>query len=76
MKPYNKVNNMVEITTPFNQRLNNEPLKVLSEEDWQFWNENGYVIIQDVIPKNQIDRMVDLMWEFEEKNPSGLFLRS
>ncbi|MUG71980.1 phytanoyl-CoA dioxygenase family protein [Paenibacillus validus] len=70
MKPYNKVNNMVEITTPFNQRLNNEPLKVLSEEDWQFWNENGYVIIQDVIPKNQIDRMVDLMWEFEEKNPS------
>lgn len=30
MKPYNKVNNMVEITTPFNQRLNNEPLKVLS----------------------------------------------
>jgi hypothetical protein len=70
MDPNYKVNNMVEINIPLNQRLNNEPLRVLSEEDWKFWNENGYVIIHDIIPKIQNDRMVDLMWEFEEKNPS------
>jgi hypothetical protein len=28
-----------------NQRQNNEPLRALSEEQWQFWIHNGYVVI-------------------------------
>jgi len=31
-----KLNNILEIVTPLNERLNNEPLRVLSEEDWKF----------------------------------------
>jgi ectoine hydroxylase-related dioxygenase (phytanoyl-CoA dioxygenase family) len=58
------------ITTPLNQRLNNDPLRVLSEEDWKFWQENGYVIIHDAVPQKNIDRLVDLIWEFEEKDPN------
>jgi len=31
-----------------NDRSNGEPLRVLSEEDWKFWIENGYVINAEV----------------------------
>ncbi|TAH07093.1 MAG: phytanoyl-CoA dioxygenase, partial [Runella slithyformis] len=29
-----------------NDRSNGQPLRVLSEADWAFWLENGYVIIK------------------------------
>ncbi len=70
MKKEKILNNILEITIPLNQRVNNEPLRVLSEEDWKFWKENGYVIIHDAVPKENIDRLVNLIWEFEEKNPN------
>jgi hypothetical protein len=70
MKKEKVLNNILEITIPLNQRVNNEPLRVLSEEDWKFWKENGYVIIHDAVPKENIDRLVNLIWEFEEKNPN------
>ena len=56
-------------TVGLNERKNGEPLRVLSEEDWQFWQENGYVIIHDAVPEANIDAVVDLIWEFEEKDP-------
>lgn len=64
------LNNILEITIPLNQRLNNEPLRVLSEEEFKFWKENGYVIVRNAIPQEYIDRTVNLIWEFEEKNPN------
>jgi hypothetical protein len=66
----NKKNNILSITTSLNQRLNNEPLRVLSEEDWKFWKENGYVVIHDAVPKENLDPLVNLIWEFEEKDPN------
>ncbi|MEH6864346.1 phytanoyl-CoA dioxygenase family protein [Priestia megaterium] len=66
----NKKNNILEITNELNQRVNDEPLKALSEKDWNFWRQNGYVIIHNAIPKEYINRTVDLIWEFEEKNPN------
>ena len=54
-----------------NERKNAEPLRVLSEEDWQFWQENGYVIVHDAVPEANIDAMVDLIWEFEEKEQNN-----
>lgn len=68
MKTEKKLNNILEIVTPLNKRLNNEPLRVLSEEEWEFWKENGYVIIREAVPKEHIDRLVNLIWEFEEKD--------
>jgi len=32
-----------------NDRSNGKPLRVLSEEDWKFWIDNGYVVIKNVI---------------------------
>ncbi|GGG23003.1 phytanoyl-CoA dioxygenase family protein [Paenibacillus abyssi] len=69
MKTENVVNNIIETDFKLNERPNNEPLRVLSEEDWKFWKENGYVIIPNAIPQENIDRMVNLIWEFEEKDP-------
>lgn len=53
----------------FNKRELNEPLRVLSEEDWEFWKRNGYVIVKKAVPEENIMAAVDLIWEFEEKDP-------
>ena len=53
-----------------NDRNNGKPLKVLSEEDWQFWIHNGYIVIKNAVPKEQVKRLADFLWEFEEKNPN------
>lgn len=57
-------------TKKLNDRSNGKPLRVLSEEDWKFWIHNGYVIIKNAVPKEQVKRTADFLWEFEEKNPN------
>jgi hypothetical protein len=52
-----------------NDRSNGKPLKVLTEEDWNFWVDNGYVIIKNAVPKSYTSRLAALLWEFEEKDP-------
>jgi len=54
----------------FNQRTNSNPLRVLSEKDWNDWNEKGYVVIRNVVPQDNIRNLVNTIWEFEEKDPS------
>ena len=51
-------------------RSNGEKLRVLSEEDWKFWKYNGYVIIKNAVPKEQVKRTADFLWEFEGKDPN------
>jgi hypothetical protein len=51
-----------------NDRSNGNALRVLSEADWQFWIDNGYVVIKNAVPKDQIDRLAGFLWEFEEKD--------
>ncbi|WP_339650503.1 phytanoyl-CoA dioxygenase family protein [uncultured Maribacter sp.] len=53
-----------------NDRSNGLPLSVLSEEDWQFWVENGYIVIKSAISKEQAKRTADFLWEFDEKSPT------
>ncbi len=51
----------------FNERLDGAPLRVLSEDQWQFWQQNGYVIVPNAVPKSQVERMIELIWVFENK---------
>src|SRR5208283_2834374 len=51
-----------------NDRSNGEPLRVLSEKDWDFWIANGYVVIKNAVPKEQAKRLADYLWEYEEKD--------
>lgn len=52
-----------------NDRSNGQPLRVLSEEDWQFWITNGYIVIKNAVPPEQAKATADFLWEFEEKDP-------
>ena len=51
-----------------NDRSNGKPLRVLSEADWQFWVDNGYVIIKNAVPKAQVKKLADYLWEYEGKD--------
>jgi hypothetical protein len=53
-----------------NDRSNGKPLRVLSEEDWQFWIHNGYVVIKNAISREQAAKTAAFLWEFEEKDPN------
>ena len=52
-----------------NTRKNNEPLRILTEEQWKFWINKGYIVIKNAIPIEQAKSTADFLWEFEDKNP-------
>ena len=45
------------------------PLRVLSKADWQHWVTNGYVIVRQVVRVANVERLVGLLWAFDEKDP-------
>jgi hypothetical protein len=53
----------------FNDRSDGKPLRVLSEDDWKFWKENGYIVIKNAVSNEQARVTANFLWEFEEKNP-------
>lgn len=55
--------------TKLNDRPQDEPLRVLTDEQWKFWKHNGYVVVPNAVPKQQVDRLARFLWEFEEKDP-------
>ncbi|RMF38105.1 MAG: phytanoyl-CoA dioxygenase [Alphaproteobacteria bacterium] len=46
------------------------PLRVLSQSDWKHWTTKGYVIVRQVVPQANVERLVDLLWRFDEKDPN------
>lgn len=56
-------------TIHLNDRSNGLPLRVLSEEDWTFWVQEGYVVVKNVISRQQAEKTAAFLWEFEEKDP-------
>ena len=56
--------------TKLNDRSNGKPLRVLREEDWNFWVTNGYIVIKNAVPKQQALETAKFLWEFEEKDPA------
>ena len=59
-------------TNKLNDRSNGVKLRVLSEEDWQFWIDNGYIVIKNAVPKEQAKKTANFLWEFEEKDPNNI----
>ena len=47
------------------------PLKVLTQTDWNFWIQNGYVIIKNAVPREQALQTAQFLWEFEDKDPNN-----
>ncbi len=46
------------------------PLRVLSPEDWQHWITKGYVIVRQAVPAANVERLVEVLWAFDEKDPN------
>ncbi|MFQ3341533.1 MAG: ectoine hydroxylase-related dioxygenase (phytanoyl-CoA dioxygenase family), partial [Flavobacteriaceae bacterium] len=61
------------LATSSNQKLNDlsngKQLKVLTNLEWKFWVQNGYIVIKNAIPKDQARATADFLWEFDEKDP-------
>ena len=45
------------------------PLRVLSADDWRHWIAKGHVIVRQTVPAANVERLVDLLWRFDEKDP-------
>jgi Phytanoyl-CoA dioxygenase (PhyH) len=46
------------------------PFRIFSDEDWRHWTTWGYVILPDAVPPAQIERLKNLLWEFQEMDAS------
>ena len=44
-------------------------MAVLSKENWSFWQENGYVVIPNAVQQENLDRMVETIWQFLYMDP-------
>jgi len=47
-----------------------DSLKVLTLEEWNFWKEQGYVVIKNAVSREQAEQTASFIWEFEDKNPT------
>ena len=46
-----------------------DSLKVLTIDQWNFWIENGYIVIKNAISKDQAMKTAEFIWEFDDKTP-------
>lgn len=46
-------------------------LRVLSADDWQFWQHNGYIVVKRAISRKQAEETANFLWEFEDKKPDS-----
>ncbi len=46
-------------------------MAVLSQEDREFWGEQGYVIVKDAVPPGNLEALVEVIWDFQEMAPEN-----
>ncbi len=46
-----------------------EIMSVLSEKDWAFWKENGYIVIPNAVPQKNLETLIKVLWNFLEMDP-------
>ncbi|MEU9888858.1 phytanoyl-CoA dioxygenase family protein [Sphaerisporangium sp. NPDC051011] len=56
--------------TPLKDIRKSRPLRVLSEQDFAFWQTYGYVTVREAIPAEAAKRLLDFAWEFQGLDPS------
>lgn len=56
--------------TPLNAIQKTLPLRVLTEDDWRHWTSSGFVIVRQAVPAANVQRLVELLWQFDEKDPN------
>ncbi|MFE9573786.1 phytanoyl-CoA dioxygenase family protein [Streptomyces sp. NPDC006692] len=56
--------------TPLKDIRKSRPLRVLSEEDFAFWQTYGYVVVKEAIPAAAARSLLDFAWEFQGLDPA------
>ena len=73
MQPQTKLDShptSAQVTTQLKDIKKTLPLRVLSPQDWDHWITKGYVIVRRAVPAANVERLVDLLWKFDEKDPN------
>jgi hypothetical protein len=55
--------------TPLRDLRKTQKLRVLSEEDFTFWQTYGYVVVKQAIPAAAAKNLLDFAWEFQGLDP-------
>lgn len=58
------------VTTQLKDIQKTLPLRVLSKDDWQHWITKGYVIVRQAVPAVNVERLAEVLWAFDEKDPN------
>mgnify|MGYP001280663523 FL=1 len=46
-----------------------DTLRVLTMDQWNFWIENGYVVVKNAVSREQALKTAEFIWEFDDKDP-------
>lgn len=44
-------------------------MRILSEEQLRFGCDHGYVVVRDAVPAEDLQAVIDAIWEFQEMDP-------
>ncbi|WP_018566549.1 phytanoyl-CoA dioxygenase family protein [Streptomyces sp. PsTaAH-124] len=55
--------------TPLRDIEKSRPLRVLSEEDFAFWQTYGYVVVRDAVSPGAAKSLLEFAWEFQGLDP-------
>ena len=58
------------VQTPLRDIYKTLPFRVLSRQDWEHWTTSGYVNVRQAVPAENVERLVKVLWEFDEKDPN------
>ena len=47
-----------------------DTLRVLTIDQWNFWIENGYIVIKNAVSREQAMKTAEFIWEFDNKDPN------
>jgi len=56
--------------TPLRDLKKSKDLRVLTEEDFEFWQTYGYVVVREAIPADAAKRLLDFAWDFQGLDPA------
>jgi ectoine hydroxylase-related dioxygenase (phytanoyl-CoA dioxygenase family) len=45
------------------------PLRVLSAKEYARWKDFGYIVVKQAVPYENVERLRNLLWEFQEMDP-------
>lgn len=46
-----------------------DTLRVLTMDQWNFWIENGYIVVKNAVTREQALKTAEFIWEFDDKDP-------